>query len=74
MELKMDLIMVEILVGIVVAMLLVASCAESYQNSPAHLSTHFSEVTYDGHRWMLYNNTSRGGVAHHPDCPCKETP
>lgn len=25
-------------------------------------------VEHDGHRWV---RTLRGGIAHHPDCPCQ---
>lgn len=27
---------------------------------------------YNGHRYIVYKGTERGGITHDPDCPCRE--
>lgn len=33
----------------------------------------FAKFEYDGHLWLWATvRNTRGGITHHPDCPCKE--
>lgn len=32
------------------------------------------KAEYDGHSYIIYKGTNKGGITHDPDCPCQQQP
>lgn len=55
--------------------LTLTGCGESKPGLESTSGLFYEEITtteYNGHRYILYKGSNRGGITHDPDCPCRE--
>lgn len=56
---------------ITIAFILLAGCNEKAgEGSVSSIAGKLNTVEHDGHKFVVFAGHNKGGIIHHPGCPC----
>jgi len=59
-------------IAMILMLAALAGCGDNirYTKENALEANTLRTYKHDGHLWVVYRSGYRGGLTHHPDCPC----